>query len=270
VPIHPTAVVDPRATIDQTADVGPFVVIDGPVEVGPRTRVMAHAVLLGRAVLGEDNVVHPGAVLGGPPQDLKYADAPTGVRIGNRNVFREHAVVNRGTAAETWTTIGDDGFFMSNAHVAHNCAVGSGVVLASGALLAGHVTVGDLAFVSGNCVVHQFTRVGRLSIMRGLSRASRDVPPFALMDGTHTVRGVNRVGLRRAGFDAGRIRTIVRAFRILFGERTNIRLAMERVAAECPSPDVDEVLAFIRAAKRGVAMGPRRGGAGGGDDDDGE
>jgi UDP-N-acetylglucosamine acyltransferase len=155
---------------------------------------------------------------------------------------------------------------MSNAHVAHNCVVGNGVILASGALLAGHVTVGDHAFVSGNCVVHQFTRVGRLSIMRGLSRASRDVPPFAILDGTHTVRGVNRVGLRRAGFDAGRIRTLVRAFRILFGERTNIRLAMERVAAECRSPDVDEVLAFIRAAKRGVAMGPRRGGAGGDDD----
>jgi UDP-N-acetylglucosamine acyltransferase len=267
VPIHPTAVVDPRAAIDPSAEVGPFVVIDGPVEVGARTRLMAHAVLLGRTVVGDDNVVHPGAVLGGAPQDLKYADVPTGVRIGHRNVFREHAVVNRGTAAETWTTIGDDGFLMSNAHVAHNCAVGNEVILASGALLAGHVTVGDQAFVSGNCVVHQFTRVGRLSIMRGLSRASRDVPPFAVLDGTHTVRGVNRVGLRRAGFDAGRIRTIVRAFRILFGERTNIRLAMERAAAECPSPDVDEVLAFIRAAKRGVAMGPRRGGAGG---DDGE
>jgi UDP-N-acetylglucosamine acyltransferase len=223
-------------------------------------------VLLGRTVLGDDNVVHAGAVLGGAPQDLKYADAPTGVRIGHRNVFREHAIVNRGTAPDTWTTIGDDGFLMSNAHVAHNCAVGNGVVLASGALLAGHVTVGDHAFVSGNCVVHQFTRIGRLSIMRGLSRASRDVPPFAILDGTHTVRGVNRVGLRRAGFDAGRIRTIVRAFRILFGERTNVRLAMERVGAECRSPDVDEVLAFIGAAKRGVAMGPRHGREGSDDD----
>jgi UDP-N-acetylglucosamine acyltransferase len=163
--------------------------------------------------------------------------------------------------------IGDETFFMANAHVAHNCAVGNGVIVAGGALLAGHVTIGDQAFVSGNCVVHQYTRIGRLVIMRGLSRTSRDVPPFALMDGTHTVRGVNRVGLRRAGFDGGRIRMLVRAFRILFGERTNIRLAMERVAAECPSPDVDEVLAFIRAAKRGVAMGPRRGGAG---DEDGE
>lgn len=264
-PIHPTAIVDARATIDPTAEIGPYVVIDGPVEVGARTRVMAHAVLLGRTVIGADNVIHPGVVLGDVPQDLKFADVPTGLRIGERNVIREHVTMHRGTAPETWTVVGDDGFFMQNAHLAHNCVVGNETIIASGALLAGHVTVGDQAFISGNCVVHQFTRVGRLSIMRGLSRTSRDVPPFALIDDTHVVRGVNRVGLRRAGFDAGRVRTLVRAFRILFGERTNIRLAMERVAAECPSPDVDEVLAFIRAAKRGVAMGPRRGGAGGGD-----
>ena len=264
-PIHPTAIVDARATIDLTAEIGPYVVIDGPVEVGARTRVMAHAVLLGRTVIGADNGIHPGVVLGDVPQDLKFADVPTGLRIGERNVIREHVTMHRGTAPETWTVVGDDGFFMQNAHLAHNCVVGNETIIASGALLAGHVTVGDQAFISGNCVVHQFTRVGRLSIMRGLSRTSRDVPPFALIDDTHVVRGVNRVGLRRAGFDAGRVRTLVRAFRILFGERTNIRLAMERVAAECPAPDVDEVLAFIRAAKRGVAMGPRRGGAGGGD-----
>jgi len=266
VPIHPTAVVDSRATIDPSAEIGPFVVIDGPVVVGARTRVMAHATLLGRTEIGEDNAIHAGVVLGDLPQDLKFADVPTGLRIGHRNVIREHVSMHRGTAADTWTVVGDDTFFMQNAHVAHNCVVGNQAIVASGALLAGHVTVGEQAFISGNCVVHQFTRIGRLVIMRGLSRTSRDVPPFALMDGTHTVRGVNRVGLRRAGFDAGRIRTLVRAFRMLFGERTNIRLAMERVAAECPSPDVDEVLTFIRAAKRGVAMGPRRGGAGGGDD----
>jgi len=267
VPIHPTAVVDHRATIDPTADIGPFVVVDGPVEVGPRTRIMPHAVLLGRTVIGADNVVHAGAILGDVPQDLKFGDVPTGLRIGERNVIREHVTMHRGTAPETWTVVGDDGFFMQNAHLAHNCVIGHQVIVASGALLAGHVTVGDQAFISGNCVVHQFTRVGRLAIMRGLSRTSRDVPPFALLDGTHTVRGVNRVGLRRAGFDAGRVRTVVRAFRILFGVRTNMRLAMERAAAECPSPDVDEVLAFIRAAKRGVAMGPRRDGTGGSDDD---
>ena len=267
-PIHPTALVDRRATIDPTADVGPYVVVDGPVEIGPRTRVMAHAVLLGRAVVGADNEIHPAAVIGDAPQDLKYAGAPTGIRLGDRNVIREYVTLNRATEPDTWTIVGDDNYFMQNAHVAHNCVVGNHVIMASGALLAGHVTVDDQAFLSGNCVVHQGTRIGRLSIMRGLSRTSRDVPPFALMDGTHTVRGANRVGLRRAGFEPARIRTILLAFRILFRERTNLRDAMARVEAECRSPDVDELLAFIRESKRGVAMGPPRGQVAGGNDDE--
>ena len=258
-PIHPTAVVDPRAEIDPTADVGPFVVIDGPVRVGPRTRVMAGAFLTGDTLIGAENVIHPGASLGHEPQDLAYRGAPTGLRIGDRNVFREHSEVHRGTQPETWTEIGDDNYFMSRAHVAHNCRVGHRTIVASGALLAGYVVLGDLAFVSGNCVVHQHVRIGRLAILRGLSRASRDVPPFAIMDGTHTVRGLNRVGLRRAGFDRERIRALATAFRLLFRVRTNLRRALARVEAEVHSPDVDELLAFIRASRRGVAMGPARG-----------
>ena len=257
--IHPTALVDRRAELDATTEIGPYVVIEGPVEIGARTRIMAHAVLLGRTVLGADNVVHPGAVLGDEPQDLKYDGAPSGLRIGDRNVIRENAELHRGTAADTWTVLGEDNYVMARAHVAHNCRVGNGVIVASGALLAGHVTVGDLAFVSGNCVVHQFTRIGRLAIMRGLSRTSRDVPPFAIMDGTHVVRGLNRVGLRRAGFDRERIAALARAFRILFRTRGDLRGAIARVEAEPRTPDVDELLTFIREARRGVAMGPRRG-----------
>jgi UDP-N-acetylglucosamine acyltransferase len=261
VPIHPTAVVDARATIDPSAEIGPYVVVDGPVAIGARTRVMPYAYLTGRTELGADNVVHPGAVIGHEPQDLKYSRAPTGLRIGDRNVIREHAEVHRATQPGTWTVVGSDNYFMARAHVAHNCTIGSHTIVASGAMLAGHVELGDHAFVSGNCVVHQYTRIGRLAIMRGLSRTSRDVPPFAVMDGTHTVRALNRVGLRRAGFDAARIRVLATAFRILFRVRTNMAEAMTRVEAECRSPDVDELLAFIRAAKHGVAMGPARAGS---------
>src|SRR5262249_34085380 len=158
----------------------------GPVEVGARTRVMAHVVLLGRTIIGADNVIHPGAVLGDEPQDLKYAGAPTGLRVGDRNVVRESCELQRATAPDTWTVVGNDNYFMTRTHIAHNCVVGDQTIVATGAMLAGHVTVGDQAFISGNCVVHQYTRVGRLAIMRGLSRASRDVPPFSIMDGTHT------------------------------------------------------------------------------------
>ena len=261
-PIHPTALVDIRSEIDPSADIGPYVVIDGPVRIGPRTRVMAHAFLTGDTAIGADNVVHPGAILGHEPQDLAYRGAPTGLRIGDRNVLREHCEVHRATHPDTQTVMGDDNYLMSHAHVAHNCAIGSHTIICSGALVAGHVVVDDQAFVSGNCVLHQHVRIGRLAILRGLSRTSRDVPPFAIMDGTHTIRGVNRVGLRRAGFDARRIRVVAGAFRILFRARVNLREAMARVEAEVQSPDVDELLAFVRASKRGVAMGPAHGPAG--------
>jgi UDP-N-acetylglucosamine acyltransferase len=262
VPVHPTALVDPRAEIDPSAEIGPYVVVDGPVRIGARTRVLTGAYLTGHTELGADNVVHPGAVVGHEPQDLAYRGAETGLRIGDRNVLREHCEVHRGTAPGTWTEIGDDNYLMSQVHVGHNCRLGNGIIMATGATLGGHVVVGDRVFISGNCVVHQHCRIGRLAIMRGLSRASRDLPPFAIIDGTHTVRGVNRIGLRRAGFDRDRIRAITLAFRVLFHARTNLGAAMARVEAEVRSPEVDELLAFIRGSRRGVAMGPARDRAG--------
>jgi UDP-N-acetylglucosamine acyltransferase len=261
-PIHPTAIVDRHAEVDPSAEIGPYVVIEGAVRIGPRTRVMAHAYLTGRTEIGPDNVIHPGASIGHEPMDLAYRDAPTGLRIGARNVFREHSEVHRATQADTWTEIGDDNYLMSRAHVAHNCIVADRVIVCSGALVAGHAVLGDQAFISGNCLVHQFVRVGRLAIMRGGSRTSRDVPPFAMIDGTHTVRGINRVGLRRAGLEPARIRLLATAFRILFHTRTNLKEAMARVEAELRSPEVDELLAFIRTARRGVASGPARPGPG--------
>jgi len=261
VPIHPSAVVDRRAEVDPTADIGPYVVIDGPVCIGPRTRIMAHAFLTGDTWLGADNVVHPGAIVGHEPQDLAYRGAPTGLRIGDRNVIRENAEIHRATQEGTFTVVGSDNYLMSHGHIAHNCRVGDRTIVCSGALVAGHVVLDDQAFVSGNCVVHQHVRIGRLAILRGLSRTSRDVPPFSIMDGTHTVRGVNRIGLRRSGFDADRIRALHTAFRILFRTRLNLREAIGRVEEEVRSPDVDELLAFIRASRRGVAMGPRSGAA---------
>ena len=258
-PIHATAVVDPRADIDATADIGPYVVIDGPVVVGAGTRLLPYVHLTGHTIIGRDNVIHTGAVLGGAPQDVSYTDAPTGLRLGDRNLIREHAEISRATKLDRPTTLGDDNFLFGHSHVAHDCQLGNGVILADGALLGGHVSVGDRAFISGNCVVHQFVRVGRLTMLRGLSRTSRDVPPFAMMDGTHTVRGINRVGLRRAGLPAERIRAVQRAFVTLFGGRRNLRQALAEVDAGPRTDEVDELLAFIRASTRGVCVGPRSG-----------
>jgi len=256
-PIHPTAIVDRRAAIDPTADIGPYVIVDGPVVVGAGTRVLAHAVLTGHTTIGCDNVIHMGAIVGHAPQDLAYTDAPTELRIGNRNVIREHAELHRATKLERPTTIGDDNYLFTRSHVAHDCQLGHRILVASGALLAGHVQVDDQAYVSGNCVVHQFVRIGRLALLRGLSRTSRDVPPFCIMDGTHTISGVNRIGLRRAGFSAQQIRAIQRAFAVLFRTRRNLRHALAEVAAGGVTPEVSHLLEFIRSSTRGVCVGPR-------------
>ncbi|MDX2166449.1 MAG: acyl-ACP--UDP-N-acetylglucosamine O-acyltransferase [Deltaproteobacteria bacterium] len=260
--IHPTALIDRQAEIDPSAEIGPYVVIEGAVVVGAGTQLHPYVHLMGPTTLGRDNVIGTGAALGGAPQDLSYRGAPTALRIGDRNQIREHVEISRATKLEHPTTLGDDNFLMGHSHVGHDCQLGNGVILANGAMLGGHVHVGDRAFVSGNCVVHQFVRVGRLTMLRGLSRTSRDVPPFAIMDWTHTVRGINRVGLRRAGFSGEAIRAVQRAFATLFGSRRNLRQALAEVEAGPRTPEVDEVLAFIRASTRGVCFGPAGGAVG--------
>jgi UDP-N-acetylglucosamine acyltransferase len=257
-PIHPTAVVAREAEIEPEADIGPYVVVDGPVRVGRGTKVMAHAYLTGWTEIGEDNTIHVGAVIGHEPQDVAYTGGRTFLRIGRRNIIREYVQIHRGTLADSATVVGDDNFFMQQAHVAHNCRIGSRTIIAGGALLAGYVEVEDGAFVSGNCVVHQFVRIGKLALLRGLSRTSRDVPPFCIMDGTHTVRGVNAVGLRRAGVGTDRIRALRRAFARLFVRKVNLAEAMRELEAEGPlSEEVAYLLAFIRSSRRGVCFGPK-------------
>jgi UDP-N-acetylglucosamine acyltransferase len=254
--IHPTAVVDPRAQIDASATIGPYVVIEGPVRIGAATRIAAHAVVTGGAEIGADNVIHSGAVIGDVPQDVAFQGAESFLRIGDGNVFREHATVHRGTKPGSETRIGDRNYFMQNSHVAHNCTIGNDAIVAGGALLSGYVELGDRGFVSGNCVVHQFVRIGRLALLRGLSRTSRDVPPFCIMDGTHTVRAVNLIGLRRAGFSPQSIREIRGAFKALFLRSRNLQLALAGVDASA-SGEVRELVEFIHASRRGVCFGPR-------------
>jgi UDP-N-acetylglucosamine acyltransferase len=257
--IHPTAVIGEKVELAPGVEVGPFCVLDGTIRVGARTRLIAHVTILGDTDLGEDNVLHPNVVIGDEPQDLAYGGGERRVRIGNGNVFREGVTIHRGSEHGDVTIVGDNNFFMQNAHAAHDCRVGNSTIIAGGALLAGWVEVGDGALVSGNCVVHQYVRIGRLAMMRGLSRTSRDVPPFCMMDLTHTLRGINSVGMRRAGFSSQAIRAVRDAYTQLFGERQNLRLAIERLAASGPlTPEVAEMVAFIRASKRGVAFGMGR------------
>ena len=255
--IHPTSVVGAEVELAAGVEVGPLCLLDGKIRVGARTRLIGHVTILGITELGTDNVLHPGAVIGDEPQDLTYTGVARSVKIGDRNIFREYSTVHRGSERGDITIMGDDNFMMQNAHVAHDCRIGNSTIIAGGALLAGWVELGDRALVSGNCVVHQYTRIGRLAMMRGLSRTSRDVPPFCMMDGTHTLRGINVVGLKRAGISSKSIHALRHAFTALFGARQNLKLAIERLEKSGDlAPEVIEMVDFIRASKRGVAFGP--------------
>lgn len=254
--IHPSAIIDPLAEIHPEAEIGPYVVVDGPVRIGRKSRVMAHATILGWSEIGEENEIHPGVILGDAPQDTAYRGEETYLRIGNHNVLREYVQVHRGTAPGSSTVIGNHNFLMVSAHVAHNCRLGDHIVMANGALLGGYVEVGDRAFISAYCLVHQFVRVGELSLMRGLSGTSRDVPPYSIIDWQHTVRGVNVVGLKRAGFDERRIRKIREAFRILFRKGRNLSLAIKEIESNSEiSTDLTALLEFIKSSQRGVCFG---------------
>jgi len=254
--VHPGAVVGREVELGPGVEVGPFCILDGRIRIGAGTRLIGHVTILGDTQLGEHNVLHPNVVIGDEPQDLTYSGAPRLVRIGNRNVFREGVTVHRGCERGEVTIIGDGNFLMSNAHVAHDCRVGNSAILANGALLGGWVEIGDLAFVSGNCVVHQRVRIGRLAMMRGLSRTSRDIPPFCIADYTHTLRAINAVGLRRAGFSPAAIKALRKAFGALFGERRNLKLAIDALESQGDiTPEVAELVGFIRNSKRGVAFG---------------
>jgi UDP-N-acetylglucosamine acyltransferase len=258
--------VGPGVELGDRVEVGPFCVLEGRVKVGDGTRLISHVVIFGDTELGEQNVLHPHVVIGDEPQDVAYRGDERRVRIGRRNVFREGATVHRGSQRGDVTILGDDNFLMQNAHVGHDCRIGNRTIIAGGALVAGWAEVGDGALISGNCVVHQFVRVGRLALMRGLSRTSRDIPPFCIADETHIVRAINVIGLRRAGFSAEAIGALRRAFAVLFGSRRNLRVALTELCAGASlAPEVQEMVDFIRASKRGVAFGRKQPAATAGD-----
>jgi UDP-N-acetylglucosamine acyltransferase len=251
-------VVGPGVTLAPGVEIGPFCLLDGRIRLGSGSRLLGHVTILGYSELGTRNILHPNVVIGDEPQDIAYTGGRRRVIIGDGNIFREGVTVHRGSEQGDVTTIGGGNFFMQNAHVAHDCRIGNGTIVAGGALLAGWVEVGDGAIVSGNCVVHQFVRLGRYSMMRGLSRTSRDVPPFCLMDGTHTLRAINSVGLRRAGFSSEVIRSLRHAFAMLFRGRQNLKIALETLEQQGPlSAEVAEMVEFIRRSTRGVAVARR-------------
>lgn len=250
--IHPAAIVDPKAKIGAGVRVGPCSVIDGDVELGADCVVGPHVYITGHTKIGAGNKFHAGAVIGDAPQDLKYKDAPTRVRIGDHNVFREGVTVHRPTKVGEDTIIGSHNFLMANSHVAHNCIIGSHVIIANGALLAGHVEVHDRAFLSGNCAVHQFCRVGTMAMMQGGAIISKDLPPFTVAHEMNLLCGLNVIGLRRAGITTEERAELKLLYKFIFRGGKNLRPALLEARGKFTSPTSKSFIDFIASAKRSV------------------
>jgi UDP-N-acetylglucosamine acyltransferase len=203
--------------------------------------------------LGQHNEISAGTVLGTDPLDKNFTGSRSYLRIGSRNRIREHYTISRGTAPESATVIGDGNYIMTSGHIAHNCRLGNHIVVASCALLAGYVDVGDQAFISGGVAVHQFSKIGRLAMIAGGTRVNKDVPPFFLYAGLYVEpKGLNSVGLRRAGFQSAQTAPLKKAYRILYRSGLKLEAALDRIEAELPTPETLELVQFIRSSERGI------------------
>jgi UDP-N-acetylglucosamine acyltransferase len=259
VQIHPSSVISAEAILEDGVVVGPFCLVEGNAWIGARTVLHSHVVIGPHTKLGEDNEIYPHVTLGMGPQDLKFKGSPTRLVIGDRNVVRENSTMHRGTEhGGGLTTVDNDNFFMTGAHIAHDCHVGSSCIFANCATLAGHVEVADFATVGAFSAVHQFSRVGTHAFMGAGTLAAMDVLPYMKTTGSRNTKsyGVNIIGLRRKGFPEESIQGLVKAHRILFHANLLRDEAMAKVEAELGNiPEVAILLAFIRSSTRGIHRG---------------
>jgi len=253
--IHPTAVIDPGAQLGAEVKIGPYCVVGPNVKLGDRVELKSHVVVEGHTTIGEDTVVYPFASLGHAPQDLKYKGEASELIIGKRNKIREHVTMNPGTATGAMkTVVGDDCLFMMSTHVAHDCIVGNGVILANNATLAGHVEVGDYAILGGLSAVLQWVRIGAHAMIGGMSAVDREVIPFGLVKGERAeLVGLNYVGLERRGFSKEQVQKMLKAFKIMFNEDGALADRLAQVANDYQEePTVMKMVNFARAEGRSL------------------
>jgi UDP-N-acetylglucosamine acyltransferase len=253
--VHASAVVSPEARIGNGCYVGPYSIIGPEVELKDDVRIESHCVIDGRTVIGEGTRVFPFVSIGLAPQDLKYGGEPSETRIGRRNQIREFVTIHRGTAGGgLLTQIGDDCLLMAQAHVAHDCLIGDGVIMANAATLAGHVIIENNANVGAYSGVHQFCRIGREAYVGGYSVIVKDALPFALTVGNHArCYGLNTTGMKRRGYSAEVIKSLHRAFHLLLASKLNTSQAVEKINEELKgSAEVKALVDFIQSSRRGV------------------
>ncbi len=254
--IHPSAIVGKTVQLGDGNAIGPGCVVEDGAVLGSRNRLWMNIYVGPGTTIGDDNQIHMGAVLGHIPQDVAFTGAPTCTRVGHRNTIREYVTIHRGTKAGSSTVIGDENFFMANAHIAHNCQIGNRVILVNLASLTGYCVIGDGAFLSGMVGLHQFTRIGQLAMISALSAVNKDVPPYMLCGGRPAViQGLNVVGMRRAGMSAPIREEIKQAYRFLYRDGLNVGHAIEAIERECKSPEVRALVEFVKGSERGICAG---------------
>lgn len=252
---HPTAVIDPGATLDLSVEIGPYCVIGKGVSIAKGTRLLSHVVVEGTTEIGEDCVIHPFATIGLQPQDLKYRGESTKLIIGSKNIIREYVSIHRASVGgDGATVIGSNNFLMAYVHIAHDCKVGSDVIIANCAMLGGHVTIEDHVVIGGIAGIHQFTRIGKYVMVGGLSRISQDVPPFMIVSGIEPkLFGPNSIGLKRHGFTDAEINDLKKAYKILFRQKKTIKDAVEKIRDEMEiTGNIKHLIKFIEKNKRGI------------------
>ncbi|HOW59656.1 MAG TPA: acyl-ACP--UDP-N-acetylglucosamine O-acyltransferase [Candidatus Omnitrophota bacterium] len=252
--IHPTAIVHPDAILGRDVEIGPWALIEGTVKIGDRTKIGPRVTIEGHTTIGADNEIFTGAVVGSRTQDRKFEGGVSYLKIGNRNKIREYTTINPGTLEGTETVIGDDNLLMAYAHVAHDCIVHNGATLANNATLAGHVIVEDKAIIGGLSAVHQFVRIGKLSITGGCSKVVQDIPPFMMVDG-HPAKafGINSVGLDRAGFSKEDKSALKKAFKIIFKSGLILKNVIKQIKQDIPSrTSIQTLVEFLEHSERGI------------------
>jgi UDP-N-acetylglucosamine acyltransferase len=249
-----TARVHPQARVGPQVHIGEYAIVEEDVEIGTHCRLEPYVYVKRWTSLGERNEISAGTVLGTDPLDKNFSGERSYLRIGNGNIIREHYTISRGTQPESVTEIGDGNYIMTSGHIAHNCKIGNNTVIASCALVAGHVEVEDQAFISGGVVIHQYSKIGRLAMIGGNSRVNLDVPPFFLYtDFNVRPKGLNLVGLKRAGFTAADIAALKASYKILYRSGLKLKDALSRISAEHDTEHTRHLVKFIERSERGIS-----------------
>ncbi len=252
--IHPTAIVDSKAQLDEGVEVGPYTIIGPNVKIGKKTRIGPLVLLDGWVDIGKECSISKGVIIGTLPQDVGFEKRKSFVKLGDRNIIREYTTIHRGTKAGSTTRIGNDNFLMAYSHVAHNCLIEDGVVLANQGTLGGYVTLEKKVMIGGLSAVHQYVKIGAYAIIGGCSKVVKDVPPYTKADG-HPTRlwGLNHIALRRANFPLETRNILKKAYKILFRSGLNTTQALEKIENELESsPQIQHLCEFIRNSKRGI------------------